>query len=50
MTQQNDKMVLKVLRMECKTFRIYVYILSHTLTSTYEKKGARYFSTSTIFP
>lgn len=49
MTQQNDKMVLKVLRMECKTFRIYVYILSHTLTLTYENKVARYFTTSKYF-
>lgn len=38
MTQQNDKMVLKVLSMECKTFRIYLYILFHTLICTYEKR------------
>lgn len=38
MTQQNDKMVLKVLSMECKTFGIYVYILFHSLTCTYEKR------------
>lgn len=36
MTQQNDKMVLKVLSMECTTFRIYVYFLSQ-LTCKYKK-------------